>query len=182
VTEGHPFQLLPDRLAGLPIDQTLHDGVPDWLDQPLRDWIVAVMTDQGDEGAERLARRVLMRLRWAKDNPQQHYLERLGFAGNPEVLTVVDALLQLHPSWGPQAGIAWSIFEQKLAGLEGTLVDGESLYRIDLSGRCLVRRVDTTVQATVDAAIVAATSTAADYLRTAWVAAYGINPDPDKAL
>lgn len=181
MTEGHPFQLLPDRLAGLPVDQTLHDGVPDWLDQPLRDWIVAVMTDQGDEGAERLASRVLMRLRWAKDNPGQGYLERLEFAGNTEVLTVVDALLQLHPAWGPQAGIAWSIFGKKLAGLEGTLVDGGSLYRIDLSGRCLVRRVDATVQATVDAAIAAATSTAADYLRTAWVAAYGINPDPDKA-
>jgi hypothetical protein len=98
-----------------------------------------------------------------------------------ELLTVVDAVLQLHPVWDPGVGIPASMFKVKLDGLDEILIDAGSLYRIDFNGRCLVRRVDATVQAAVDAAIATATSTAADHLRTAWVAAYGLHPDPDKA-
>jgi hypothetical protein len=181
MTEARPFQLLADRLAGLPIDETLHDDVPEWLDQPLRDWLQAVFTDEGSTGSDRLASRVLMRLRWAKDNPRQTYFSRLAASTRAELLTVVDGVLQLHPAWDPPVGIPASLFMTKLRGLDDILTDAGSLYRIDFNGRCLVRRVDATVQAAVEAAIATATSTAADHLRTAWVAAYGLHPDPDKA-
>ena len=179
VTEVRPFQPLDDRLAGLPADDTLHAGVPDWLDQPLRDWLHIVFVDEGAIGSERLASRVLMRLRWAKDNSRQPYFSRLELSQQTDLLTVVDAVLQLHPAWDPGVGTAKMIFGDKLVRLEEILVDAGSLYRID--DRCLVRRVDTTVQAAVNAAIATATSTVAAHLRTAWGAAYGIDPDPDKA-
>jgi hypothetical protein len=181
MTGVRPFQLLADRLAGLPIDEPLHDGVPEWLDQPLRDWLQSVLMAEGGTGSERLASRVLMRLRWAKDNPRQLYVARLAASTQAELLTVVDAVLQLHPAWDKGAGIPASMFRDKLGGLAAILTDAGSLYRIDLNGCCLVRRVDATVQAAVNAAIATATSTAADHLRTAWVAAYGLHPDPDKA-
>ena len=181
MTEVRPFQSLPDRLSGLPIDETLHDGVPDWLDQPLRDWLQIVFTDEGGEGSERLAGRVLMRLRWWKDNQQQRYVARLAVSPQTELLTVVDAVLQLHPAWDPGVGIPASLFRVKVGGLDDILTDAGSLYQIDFNRRCLVRRVDATVQAAVDAAIATATSTVAGHLRTAWVAAYGLHPDPDKA-
>ena len=181
VTEVRPFQPLDDRLAGLPADDTLHAGVPDWLDQPLRDWLDIVFVDEGVH-AERLASRVLIRLRWAKDNPRQSYCSRLALSQQTELLTVVDAVLQLHPAWEPGLDITGRlIFRDKLERLEEVLIDAGSLYRIDFDGRCLVRRVGTTVQAAVDAAIATTTSTVAGHLRTAWGAAYGIDPDPDKA-
>ncbi len=180
MTEIRAFQPLPDRLTGRPIDQTLYDDVPDWLYLPLRDWLRVVFKNEGSEDSERLARRALMRLRWAKA-PQQSYVGRLDTARQADTLTVVDAVLQLHPGWTPKSAIEASLFKANLATLAGILIDGGSLYRIDLTEHCLVRRVDGTVQAAVDAAITAVNSTAADHLRTSWVAAYGLNPDPDKA-
>jgi len=181
MTDVRPFQLLVDRLAGLPIDEALHDGVPEWLGQPLRDWLQTVFTDEGANGSERLASRALMRLRWTKENPRQAYFSRLVLSPQAELLTVVDAVVQLHPAWDQGMGIPVSLFRTKLERLEEILTDAGSLYRLDFNGRCLVRRVDATVQAAVDATIVKTTPTAADHLRTAWVAAYGLHPDPDKA-
>ncbi len=181
MTEIRAFQPLPDRLAGLPIDQTLYEGIPDWLYLPLYDWLQAVFKDEAKDGSERLARRVLLRLRWARQHPQQSYVGRLEIAQQAEMLIVVDAVLQLHPGWTPHSVIEASLFNAKLVSLEGILTDGGSLYRINLDEHCLVRRVDGTVQTAVDAAITAANPTAADHLRIAWVSAYGLNPDPDKA-
>jgi hypothetical protein len=39
-------QPLFDRLAGLPIDEALHDDLPPSLDQPLRDWLHGALEDQ----------------------------------------------------------------------------------------------------------------------------------------
>ena len=182
VTEVPPFQPLVDRLAGLPRDETLHDEVPDWLDHPLRDWLSDALSRErqitGD--AEYLARRVLMQLRWGKDNPRQSYVQRLGFATGMDLLGVIDAVLQLHPGWDRRAEYLQE-FHNQLGTLSEILTDSGSLYRIDLSTRRLVRRVDTAIQAAADGAIAAAVPTVADHLRTAWVAAYGLHPDPDKA-
>jgi len=98
LTEVRVFQPLPDRLAGLPDDETLHDGVPDWLDEPLRAWLQTVFKDEGAVGSERLASRVLMRLRLTKHNPRQTYAVCLLVSPQTELLTVVDAMLQLHPA------------------------------------------------------------------------------------
>jgi hypothetical protein len=163
------------------LDEALHDGVPEWLDQPLRDWLDSALATEGKDGAERLARRVLMRLRWAKDNPRQSYVQRLGFSSGMDLVTVVDAVLQLHPGWELPNLTHGLIFRPLAWSLDETLTDAASLYEIDYQGRCLVRRVDATVQALVDKAVTNATATTAEHLRTAWVAAYGLHPDPDKA-
>jgi hypothetical protein len=181
MTDVRIFQPLPDRLADLPVDETLHDGVPIWLDLPLRDWLQSVFRDEGPRGSEHLASRVLMRLRWAKDNERQTYVVRVGLCQGTDLLHAADAVLQLHPAWEPGPPIPASVFRAKLVNLEGILTDAGSMYRIDVKGRRLVRRVDATVQAAVDAVITTATSLAGAYLRTAWVAAYGLHPDPDKA-
>jgi hypothetical protein len=122
-----------------------------------------------------------MRLRWTIDNPRQNYSQRLAVATKAELLAIVDAMLQLHPGWEGGLGMYSAIFNTRLNDLDGILTDAGSLYRIDYNGHCLTRRVDATVQAAADQAIAAATPTAADHLRTAWTAAYGLHPDPDKA-
>jgi hypothetical protein len=184
VTENRSFQPLPERLAGLPVDQTLHDGVPNWLDRPLREWFQDMLRLGGDE----LSRRVVIRLRW-EAAPQISYRARLLNCQSWDLLTVVDAALQLHPGWdgrtwdGPpeEQGLLEEKFYEMMGALWTLLVDAGSLYQVDRHGRCLVRRVDSTVQAAVDTAVTTASPTAAEHLRTAWVAAYGIHPDPDKA-
>ena len=181
MTQIRPFQSLGDRLAGLPLDQALHDGVPEWLDQPLRDWLDSSFAIEGKAGAEPLARRVLMRLRWAKQFQSQAYVSRLRLASGMELLGVIDAVLQLHPGWD-LPGLSYDRYIQpQLSTLDRTLTDAASLYRIDYDRRCLVQRVDATVQAAVDTAVTGATATVAEYLRIAWVSAYGLHPDPDKA-
>ena len=137
--------------------------------------------DQG-QGAETLARRVLLRLRWPVGGSEgTYYYVRLELAPGKDLLTVIDAVLQLHPDWlPPDAGVVEK-FDRRLTELQDILTDGGSLYRIDFIEHCLVRRVDSTVQAAVGEAIKAAPATAADHLRAAWVAAYGLQPDPDKA-
>jgi len=141
-----------------------------------------MLMDPGQIAMESLARRVLMRLRWERGSLQWYYL-RLELAQQEELLTVIDAVLQLHPAWGPDGDLSASmVFDERLEELTEILVDGGSLYRVNSNGRrCLVRRVDSTVQTTADSAIKAAPLTVADRLRTAWVAAYGLHPDPDKA-
>jgi hypothetical protein len=179
MAETPPFQPLADRLAGLPRDETLHDSVPTWLDQPLHDWLESMFKADGPEGAERLASRVLMRLRWAKDNPRQSYIDRLDISSAMDLLNVIDAVLQLHPKWDQPD--TYGFFYLRISSLDEILVDSASLYRVDRQARRLVRRVDPIVQNSVDMAISTAKPAAADHLRTAWVAAYGLHPDPDKA-
>jgi hypothetical protein len=179
VTEIPPFQSLADRVAGLPRDETLHESVPDWLDQPLRDWLESTFKNEGATGAERLASRVLMRLRWAKDHSRQSYVQRLDISSGMDLLNVVDAVLQLHPGWDKPD--PHGLFQSWTSTLDEILTDAASLYRVDRQARRLVRRVEVTVQAAVDSAVMNATPTAADHLRTTWIAAYGLHPDPDKA-
>jgi hypothetical protein len=128
-----------------------------------------------------------MRLRWTPKFAQQTYRMRLLDATGMDLLTVVDAVLQLHPGWDwmPEARV-WGekqtqeAFVILLADLQGILIDGGSQYRAD-SARCLVRRVDATVQDAADKTISGLPVKPADHLKAAWVAAYGIEPDPDRA-
>jgi hypothetical protein len=159
MAKDRPFQRLDDRLAGLPIDETLHAGVPRWLEKPLRQWLASAVRDQDD-----VARRVVMRLRWSP-KPQQNYISTLLNSDTDTLLTVVDAVLQLHPGWQwPPYDGGWGVTENRsmehfvylLTTLDQILVDGASTCRVDLDGRRLIRRVNETVQESVDQAIAAA--------------------------
>lgn len=181
VSNERPFQTLNDRLAGLPVDRALQDGVPEWLVLPIREWLNESLTNE-------IAKRVVLRLQQAT-TPSTSYKNMLVSANESELLNIVDATLQLHPGWdAPREDVwvttEWTLdrFALMLVDLNRTLRDAGSLYRIDTDGRCLVRRVDETVQEAADATLKAAPATAADHLRAAWVAAYGLNPEPDKVF
>ncbi|MGC5309078.1 hypothetical protein [Micromonospora zamorensis] len=98
-----------------------------------------------------------------------------------DLLIVVDAIIQLHPGW-KAAGVVARGFVERLFLLDSMLLDGASALRVDFDGRCLVRRLDSTAEAAARLAISAASPSAADHLAAAWVATYGLAPDPDKAF
>lgn len=185
MTEQRPFQLLQDRLRGEAPDQTLHDGVREWMVDPLREWLKLALDEE-------IARRVILRLRWKRSTDKERYTDRVAWCDQRELLTVVDAVLQLHMAWNaPDLGGwghdtvgVWSQerFVAVLVDLTDILIDCASCYRVDIDARCLVRRVNQTAQAAVDATIKDAPRTAGDHLRVAWVAAYGLSPEPDKVF
>ena len=178
--ETRTFQRLSDRLAGRVADDSLHDGVPAWLVAPLRYWLAEVL-----ETEERLARAVALRLRVVLARSET-YRAMLVKTPPDDLLEVVDAVLQLHPGWewpsgyGNAYGTA-DYFTELLLRLRDDLLAAGSLYEIDPDGRCLVARVEQTVRDAADKAISVTGRDAAAHLRAAWVAAYGLQPDPDKA-
>lgn len=177
--ETRTFQRLRDRLAGRAPDDSLHEGVPEWLVAPLRYWLADTL-----DGEDDLARSAALRLRIVLARGES-YRGMLVKSSPDDLLEVVDAVIQLHPGWewptyGSGYGTA-NYFADKLLRLRSDLLDAGSLYEIDPKGRCLVARVDQTVRDAADKAISVAGKDAAGHLRAAWVAAYGLQPDPDKA-
>jgi hypothetical protein len=185
VADDALFQLLPARLAGLPLDDILHEGVPVWLAAPLREWLARAL-----HGDETLARRAVMRLRWNRAIPGETYINLLVSCDTDQLLIVVDAVLQLHPGWSwtseawdytpvaPHGTVDW--MGHLLTDLIQILIDAASHYTVDVDRHCLITQVDPTVMEAVNTAV-AMDQTAGDHLRSAWGAAYGLNPDPDKA-
>lgn len=173
MTDEVPFQPLPARMAGLPVDKTLHDGVPEWLSDPLRDWLAEAL-----EGDEALSQHVAMRLRWARGTPGSRYSNQLIWCRADQLLTVIDAVLQLNTGlWLQSPDI---VATHPATRLRRLLADGASRYTVDLDRRCITVLIDPTITAATEQAI-AADPTAGDHLRTAFAAAYGLDPDPDKA-
>lgn len=183
--EPPPFQPLSARLAGRPVDQVLHEGVPPHMDAAVRDWLRRALQRPG------LARRVALRLRIAvRTGPparEAHWLiSDLTSRTKSQLLEVVDAALYFHPAWDGDPTDGWSpgvydVLVAEVLDLVDILEDGGSAYRIDTEERRLVRRVPEAVQAAVDQVLGAAAAPAVDNLRTAWVEAYGLHPDPDDA-
>lgn len=176
--DADPFQPLPDRMAGRPVDTTLHDGVPAWLVTPLRDWIAQTLYD------EDLARRIALRLRWAPSEIGNGAIEQFVWCRVDQLLTVVDAILQMNTALWQMVvlrrhrhDIGGSDAVQDLAEI---LTDGGSRYTVDFDRHCLTVLLDSTVTAAASKAI-AVDPTAGDHLRAAFSAVYGLVPDPDKA-
>lgn len=169
MTGPQPFQPLNERLAGVPITETLYEGVPEHLSAPLRE-----LVRDATWSREALSRKVRLKLK-LEGSPT--------LAPKQSLLVVLDAILQLHPdrfeySETPHGGIS---YENLLAELEEVLEDGGSELRVDRNSSCLVRRVDETVTSAAATAADAATPESRDHLRAAWSAAYGMSPDPDTA-
>jgi hypothetical protein len=72
-------------------------------------------------------------------------------------------------------------FLDLLVGLQQIVVDGSSELVLDVDTRRLERRVDHTVKSIVAATVKRSEKIAADHLRSAWIAAYGLSPHPDNA-
>ncbi|MEU8152963.1 hypothetical protein AB0B94_04800 [Micromonospora sp. NPDC048986] len=180
-----PFQRLSDRLAGKPIDDVLHDGVPVWLEVPMRAWLFEAL-----EKPRGLASRVAVRLQIFLPHGDNHseVLALVNIDTNL-LLDAVDATLQIHPGWDPYNRASdpfdnWNQTEWREAVLKLALLllEGSSLYRIDTANRGLERRVSEEADGAFKMAVQAAPLTAADYMRQAWVATYGRKPDPDKVF
>jgi hypothetical protein len=185
VTDRRPIRRLDDRLAGRTPDETLFEGVPDWLNIPLRGWLASIFAEGSKLMAEReLAERVILLLRL---HISEHQGGISGIAEQADLLLIADAALQLHYAWDldrsrKYLGVGWDDLARKLDRLDGILTDGGSAYSVSREHRRLVLRVDGTVEAAAQSAIAAVPPTAADHLRQAWLATYGLGPDPDKAF
>jgi hypothetical protein len=153
--------------------------VPSWLAEPLRDYLTAALDND-----EALARRVLMRLKWTAAKPGSSYATSLLLCEDDKLLTAIDAVLQLSDTLWEHVEFLKSrpdiARSDPVRELDNILIDGTSRYMVDVDRHCLAVRLDFTVTGAANMAA-AADPTAGDHLRTAWNAAYGLNPDPDKA-
>lgn len=174
-----PFQRLDDRVAGRPLDQTLHDTVPRWAARTVREWINKVLKNQYSYN---LAQRVALRLHLETGTRESYVKIVSERTVDEELHVVVDAILQLHFAWDLRSASAVEALDYQLLELEEILVDMASMFRVDPAARRLVRRVDETVEKAVLSAIESAPEAAAGHLQTAWIAAYGVSPDPDKVF
>ena len=158
-----PWVPLGRRLAGLGPDTTAYDGIPSYLRDALDNWVHDCYPDDTYLMSQ-LGGSLKFRL-------------RLDEVPNPTDLTE-DQLLDLI-----DALLAWDLrpHHWQFARLEELLTVGGAGWRINASGDGLERRVETTVTAALTQTVLSAGNEAADHLKFAWAAAYGRNPDPDKA-
>lgn len=174
-----PFQRLDERMAGVPLRETLLPGVPPYLEDPLRAWLAEVLDDN-----DHLAMRVAVRLGWDAGG-YTYPLFLYEQTAAEDLLLVVDAVLQLHPAWDAGGSLEADRRFGALFGfvlqLSELLHDGASEFTVDLDAGRLVRRVDETATAAAARAGDIAPKDAAGHLQAAWAAAYGIQPDPDTA-
>lgn len=158
-----PWAPLSRRLAGLGPDDTVHDGIPQYLRGALDDWVYECYPDDTYLWTQ-LENTLKFRLR-LDELPRPQQLD------DEQLLDLVDALL------------AWELEPQhwQFDKLNELLTAGGAGWRINADRNGLERRVDTTVTAAVATTVRSVAADAADHLRTAWNTAYGRNPDPDKA-
>lgn len=154
---------LSRRAAGLGPDLTVHDGIPGYLLGALQDWISDSYPHDQWEWAQ-LRNTLKFRLLY-EDLPSPAALSE------DQTLDVIDALLSwwLEPS------------DSSVDALDEVLTAGGAGWRLTADRRGLERRIDTTATAAVNMTLHTAGDEAQDHLATAWAAAYGRNPDPDKA-
>ncbi|MDA5284624.1 hypothetical protein [Streptomyces sp. Isolate_45] len=161
-----------------PEEETLYEGVPNHLVNPLRTWLKSVFSTGHGARREEIAQDVAVRLRITVPANQYATVWLAGFH-EEDLLNVIDEVLlvrSLTRFMGPSAATE----------LEVLLALGGSAYRVNQAGDGLETRVASEVRAAVDQAIAvaeqeASSGSAAEHLSTAWKAAYGRNPDPGRA-
>lgn len=173
---------LSRRNAGLGPDPTLYEGTPAHLRPVLWSWILERWRENTAAREELLCRLHLALLDDVPDGEQIEYLTE------DQVLDIIDGILRWWPakqlddrdrrSWGDKAA---TTEPGPRSNLQELLYAGGSAWRISTDGRALERRVDDTVTAAADTAVQTAGGMAGEHLATAWRAAYGRNPDPDKS-
>lgn len=170
-----PFQRLDDRLAGKPLDDVLIPGVPDHLNRPLREWLHETLYKDFSNAGEDLAKAVVISLAWSSAQNLSYAAMLYSAAPQEELLTVVDAVLQLardHP------GV---IDGHRILALAKLLHHGRSAYKLADGWQGLTYRVDPTVEGSFKQAVQETTPTAAKMLQQAWYHTYRPDPDPTTA-
>ncbi len=179
-----PFSV---RVGARLANRDLQEGVPDWLIDPLLDWLQQHLDRWSVKTVALRARISILGV----DNPAEAVrrvrcaLEERALeseAGRWDLLDAIDRVCQADPDLGvpteiiggrPVAGSA------PLSQLNWLLVSGGSAYRIR-RGR-LEQRVDETTVAAFERAIATIADEASMHLRRAWAATYGRDPEPTRA-
>ncbi|MFD8805218.1 hypothetical protein [Streptomyces sp. NPDC059597] len=187
------------------VDEALRDHLSAALATALREWIA----EAAGSSAGR-CERVLLRCDLARDpeHGPDDDVDNIEFLAwwtpNEVLLDVVDAILDLLPTaiapvrrtlnGQVREPSVFDITAYNMAVLKASrhreplqllLDDGRSVYTIRRDGRALVRRVDPTVTALLDAASRAAEQpergSASAHLKRAYIAAYALHADPVRA-
>jgi hypothetical protein len=179
-----PWIPLSRRIAGAGPDPTLYEGVPSHLGPVLRTWILDRRRYNPTAWDE-----LVCRLHLALEEEVDDYLQ-VKYIGEDDVLDLIDGILR----WWPADELddrrrmpSWYEREQEpidlgpRSKLRELLLGGGSTWRVSADGHALEGRVDETVTAAAAGTIHAANDEAAEHLAAAWRAAYGRQPDPDKA-
>lgn len=183
------FRTLHDRDVGAEPDDTLHDGVPDHLREPLLRWWRDVSVDSV---ASRTCERVLSRLRIDSTvlagGARMSDAQAIGGAISDQssiALDLINAFVGMNPNWGTKDVGNRRTWTARISDLESRLIDAGSVWTVDRELRGLYRRVDPTVVDARKAAETSATAAgrhdAATHLRSAWERTYGMHPDPNVA-
>lgn len=147
------------------LEETLYEGVPPHLKEPVLQWI----SDQiSDEEAKEIALTLHLDIRNTALKPAAALTAGADY-NEITCLDVADLLLFRH---GNEYGIAEE--------LDRMLMLGGSAWRVAHDHRSLQRRVNETAQRAI-ATVTGSGTNASDHLATAWQAAYGRNPEPSRA-
>jgi hypothetical protein len=183
-----PLGRFAGRAAFPAPEWVLHEGIPDHLDQPLRNWIYAAL---GGGGAELIALKLEIRIDYemARGNAAL-FLAR--DSQRYELLGIVNAILGNGGPWPAPLRTDRSGRNSNAAGLAQLredliqlLASGSSAWQVNSDSDGLVRRVDETATEAVEqsarAAATPAAGSATDQIRSAWAELYGLHPDPPAA-
>ena len=169
-TGARSWQPLSARLGGTPIDETWYEGIPNWIIDPVRDWLYERLRSQ-DSTRERL----FARLHYESLSP----FERVNVVmlSPKDLLDWIDSVLHITAGEPLAASSA--------RDLETFLREGHSVWKVSDSFDALERRQEATVTAAAHQAGLTAKSSgraaAADHLQKAWGKTYGLHPDPSEA-
>ncbi|WP_331718906.1 hypothetical protein OHU23_40595 (plasmid) [Streptomyces virginiae] len=171
----------------------LDEGVPDHLEIPLRQWVMAIL--QADEDN---AQRVALHLRLRVDTGRHEYSPARFLAVSTtkeQLLDVINTML-LFSAPAEADGQAYRFDTSRYVPgtadrnkaihvLQDMLTVGGSAYRVNDARTGLELRVGPTTQQAMSSALAASRipscGSAADHLATAWQSTYGRNPDSSKA-
>lgn len=197
-----PYPTLAERDAGQLPEPEFYEGVPAHMERHLRTWVSDALTRQED-----LVRKVITRCRiaWTAFSTDRMMrtsllspaavlgrvmegrLEGITSTRPIDRLTVLDAIINLHPDWDIERD-GWDNSEYtkewvtSLVDLNDLLQDCGSAWYVNGEFRGLCRRVDPTAtdawKRARQAAEQANRERASDYLARAWNAVYGQHPDP----
>lgn len=142
--------------------ETLHDGVPEWLLEPLRVWIGSNISQYGNPAE-------LITGEWVLDlstSLRMRFPLRVDKIPPDRSLDVIDRILYR------------GVREAQRSQLERVLSQGGSLWRVTKRG--LERRMGADLQSAAES-VFADTGRYASHLRDAWQKAWGRNPDASGA-
>lgn len=166
-------------MAGLKGERALVEGTPDYMLQPLRDWVDKAVNFQHFD----LAKRLQLRLRRTDVVMTPQRPGPFILLDGEKLLEVIDAALAICSPFLDvlEATVEKEWWSGMLRDLAVMLKEGGSAWKLnaDLSG--LTRRVDETVAQAAKSTMKAAPPDASAHLRRAWEAAYGFSPDATKA-